>query len=552
MANDPVTSDVQKVIDSSLPTAPMTPVDPLGASEEKKRLEAERSSMVQKDDKRRQVLDTIVLGGAKLADVLDDDNMPLETKEQALKEAAQRESQNSVAQNADKVAAYKKWAKEVETANNINKANNELGTGKKVQVPTPDTAGLSTSDVVEIQKLLTDPNVQAENEQRAADAALKAQKAAQAEAARKEQEAQALGAQKAIVEQNRLDGFMAKQNQISNEMQSAYRRQMDLIDTEQNALSEIDPDRFWNNRSTSQKILGAISIGLGAVGGALTKTGGNSALDIINKAIDNDINAQKVNNEQKLALKQNALKRAGLEIERLAQLSKDQERKMQMQAAADQLKQQQLQIADERANKMALTQRLYSTGVTPEEADAFLDPKQEGRKISMPDGNITLAVSPNAGAKYNEAIGALVSARELTDSVATQVSSYGKLDAANPFGDKKSTLDGSIQALIGALRIPITGPGVLNEQEYQRIMGKVLGDPASFFTVGSVATAKIKGLQNTLKMIERANLEAATGKKWETNEDRLRKRLLREGTELDKMEEYVEAAKKNNPDTYNK
>jgi len=550
MADD--SQPVQQILDSSLPTAPRTEADPLAAADEKQRLIAQRSEMVDREKRRDELLNARVLTGDRLGDILDNEAAPIELKEQALREASQRESTMEAEKNANKLASYNEWAQAVQKANNVNKSISELGIGKKVEVPTPDKFGLTTADVVEAQQSSQDPGVQAENEKRQKQAALEAQQAAQEQARQAEQQAQMLGAQKAQEEQNRIDGFMAKQNKISQEMQSAYRRQMDAIDTEQNALSEIDPDRFWNSKSTFQKILGAISIGMGAVGGALTKTGGNAALDIINKAIDNDINAQKVNNEQKISLKQNAIKRAALEIDRLAQLSKDQERQQQMLAVSDQLKAQQAQIAEERANKMALSQRLYSTGITPEEADQFLDHKQTQRKIALPGGNFTLAGSEAAAKLYNTANKELENAKTITNSVIEQLGTYGKLDAANPWSDKKSTLDGSLETLVGALRIPITGPGVLTDNEYKRIMGKVLGDPASFFTVGSVAKAKMTGLQNTLKMIERANLESATGKKWLNNEDKLRIRLIQQGTEVDKIESMVNEAKKRNPDYYNK
>lgn len=405
--------------------------------------------------------------------------------------------------------------------------------------------GLSTDDLVS----MADPALQQKAVQMEAQKVAEAQQAA---VVQQQQQQVAEGEAEAQKQRNNMDGFIAKQEKISQDMQSAYQKQIEALDDEQNKLSEVDPNRFWSNLSTGQKILGAISIGLGSIGGALSKTGGNVALDIINKAIDNDISAQKVNNEQKLALKQNALKRAALEVDRLSELSKDQERKFQMKQVSDQLRANEQALMSQRANQKALIERLYSSGLTPEEADSFLDEKQTVRKVSLPDGNITLAVSQNAANTYNQSLKDMVSATQLTDKVAKQVAQYTALDAATPFGSKKAALESDVQALVGALRIPITGPGVLNEQEYQRIMGKVIGDPSALTTVKSVAQAKMKSLQETLKMVERANLEATTGKKWLTNEDRLRKQLLRESTPLEDMETIIQEAKKKNPDFYSK
>ena len=67
----------------------------------------------------------------------------------------------------------------------------------------------------------------------------------------------------------------------------------------------IDPSRFWKQRATWQKILAAISIGMGAYAGAATG-GVNRAVSVINAAINQDIEAQKGDNTHKAQLKEAA------------------------------------------------------------------------------------------------------------------------------------------------------------------------------------------------------------------------------------------------------
>lgn len=61
----------------------------------------------------------------------------------------------------------------------------------------------------------------------------------------------------------------------------------------------IDPNRYYMNQSTGQKILGAIAVGLGALGasplGPHGTRGENVSLKIMNDAISRDIDAQKEN-----------------------------------------------------------------------------------------------------------------------------------------------------------------------------------------------------------------------------------------------------------------
>jgi hypothetical protein len=56
---------------------------------------------------------------------------------------------------------------------------------------------------------------------------------------------------------------------------------------------KVDPGRRWKNVSRAQKIGAAISVAMSALGDALQhKSGPNLALEIINKSIDDDVNAQ--------------------------------------------------------------------------------------------------------------------------------------------------------------------------------------------------------------------------------------------------------------------
>lgn len=62
--------------------------------------------------------------------------------------------------------------------------------------------------------------------------------------------------------------------------------------TEEYKNMEVDPERLFKKKGTGAKFLAAIAAGLGAYASAMTGTR-NFALDIINSAIDDDIEAQK-------------------------------------------------------------------------------------------------------------------------------------------------------------------------------------------------------------------------------------------------------------------
>src|SRR6185369_11736590 len=66
-------------------------------------------------------------------------------------------------------------------------------------------------------------------------------------------------------------------------------------------VGSIDPARFWSNKGTGEKITAAIAVFLGGVGAGLLGRGGNPALEMIQKSIDQDINAQEQDIKRKQA-----------------------------------------------------------------------------------------------------------------------------------------------------------------------------------------------------------------------------------------------------------
>ncbi len=93
--------------------------------------------------------------------------------------------------------------------------------------------------------------------------------------------------------QRSLEGIAAQRTVIEEKKQAAINefnaKYQDTINQIQNA--KIDPDRFYGG-SVGKRVLAGISIALGSFGSALTGQR-NYALDIINKAIDDDIAAQR-------------------------------------------------------------------------------------------------------------------------------------------------------------------------------------------------------------------------------------------------------------------
>lgn len=91
---------------------------------------------------------------------------------------------------------------------------------------------------------------------------------------------------------DRMVGYQDKLSGLEQKMNESYQAAMQ---------NKEDPNRVWNNASTGNKILAAIGIMFGAAGQHATG-GQNMALNTINKAIDDDIHAQRNDTANKNSL----------------------------------------------------------------------------------------------------------------------------------------------------------------------------------------------------------------------------------------------------------
>src|SRR5712664_540446 len=118
-----------------------------------------------------------------------------------------------------------------------------------------------------------------------------------------EQEAKGANINAANIAEAKADDLAQNQKYWNDKIaqadtQAALRQQKQLADEDAKrkeiAAGTIDPEHWLNSRNIGQKISAALGIALGGFGAALTG-GPNQALGIIQKYIDQDIDAQKAN-----------------------------------------------------------------------------------------------------------------------------------------------------------------------------------------------------------------------------------------------------------------
>lgn len=104
---------------------------------------------------------------------------------------------------------------------------------------------------------------------------------------------EAAAAQKAIDDQNKQQADEKARHEQS--MADSLKRQEEIkAKVQENFASEVDPERFWNNKSTAGKVTSVIGILLSGIGmGIAHRPGENPAMDQLNRSINQDIDAQK-------------------------------------------------------------------------------------------------------------------------------------------------------------------------------------------------------------------------------------------------------------------
>jgi hypothetical protein len=341
----------------------------------------------------------------------------------------------------------------------------------------------------------------------------------------------------ALKQQERIDKFETDFNDKSKYMENA------LTQLKQQDFSrpEINGKRFWENQTTGGKIAAYLAVALGGLGGALTGKGDNVGLDMVNKAIDRDIDEQKFNIERDLETRkmksQNAMQQAQLGQNMLGDLiqkfgsvqaGESAKRAMSLQmvqnklaaiasgteasvvkerakslnaqleqqkiATLQQLKAQQAQQFMQRQLATAdLTQltplQLQQAGLSKETMDAVAD--TQARTINGFEG---IAKDKEAASNFQKYVGELQPALGSINRINELKKSLNKFDLSSP---ARAAIETEVATLAGALRVPIVGTGPLTDAERVFLQGLV-GNPNKILTLDSLQAARLSQIQKKL------------------------------------------------------
>lgn len=287
------------------------------------------------------------------------------------------------------------------------------------------------------------------------------------------------------------------------------------------ANGKIDPNHFWNSRTTGQKVMAAIALALGGIGGGISGKGGNVGFDIINHAIDRDIEAQKSNLAQKnqavqnqtglynmmrqrfgderqayLATRAAYLQNVEMQVHEIAARNDSAIIQGNAQAMLGQVKMQQEQIKAQMAESLgqkALLKQLSGGDATQITGAQLANmPKEIKENFVQGEGIKGIAHGTKGAEQMREQIGTVGQAKAQINRLIEIGKDNGRSFTPSQAKAEAEVIVGMLQ---GILRTPIVGPGAVSESE-RALIKSVIANPTEIFQLNSVH--KLEALKDIL------------------------------------------------------
>lgn len=255
-------------------------------------------------------------------------------------------------------------------------------------------------------------------------------------------------------------------------IQSNYQTSINNLTAESENLQKsymsgkIDPNRVWSNMSTGNRILAGISVLLGGLGQGLSGSKTNPAWDVLNDAIDRDIDAQKANlgktssllsfNMQKLgnlnaalaATRVNLIDLTQAQINKTAAKLGSKTAIAQAQISNEMLNQEKTKLMQSIAAQQQVQGIMQAPGGIPKEQVLRLPEEQRKTLVMMDNGNYYQAINEKGADAVSKAQETLVPAENVFNQAKNFMDTEGRLFPGESAKGKADVLQGQMMLAV--------------------------------------------------------------------------------------------------------
>lgn len=299
---------------------------------------------------------------------------------------------------------------------------------------------------------------------------------------------------------NLLQSKMAQEQDKLQKQQDAIQAQIDQTD---NSVRFRSLPEIMKNGSFGDKVMASIALLMGGVAQGLGGDKTNPVMDFIDRQVQQQGEKDKLSLEHKLSLKKQLTEIVQLKVQNLANKSSDIYHqgmyKVEVGKLAVELQKvegDQKLKAEENLRKTqgraALADAYNGKPVTPEMQTQMNE--TETKSLVNVGGKTYKALNPDAASKFTTIASANNQALITMKKYQTLIEkglwkTLGEKGAMAAYNDAK-VADTMKQAIVGALRLPYTGPGALNQGEREGLI-KNIGD-YGLFNLPEVEANKLK------------------------------------------------------------
>lgn len=301
----------------------------------------------------------------------------------------------------------------------------------------------------------------------------------------------------------------AKQEQHLNTQRDQLKQAIDQ--------QKIDPRRYIERMSTGDKVMTTIGLILGGLGAGLTGKE-NQAATILNKQIDDDIKSQEMELGKKQNLLSENLKELGnlqsarqmtrmmmndivdAQLKQVAARAKDPQAKARLLMASGELQMKQGLYAKHQAQETAVNNLQAKAKTNPAMYPALIDslekidPKKAADMRERLVPGLGLANSSKDASEAKEIMGSAQKAEKTLNQLYALSNKPGKTLSL----DDRAEANSLRRQLMGEIRVPILGPGTVNDAE-RKILEDLVPDVTSFFSRDASNQIKLDTLTKKIK-----------------------------------------------------